>query len=96
MDSQIDFNASSSEYNQNVSKSDLPKYTLTPKLNNYTNEEENAAGKEFSCGYPCLPGGNPMTFTENGVTKQYMCGSVAYPNIRTPPRFAVYKITERN
>jgi hypothetical protein len=93
MDDQLGFN--SSGYTKNLTKSDLPTFTLTPKLNNYTNEEEKTKGKELACGYPCLPYDKPMTFKENGVTKQYMCGSVAYPNIKTPPRFAVYKISEK-
>lgn len=83
------------EYIKNVSKTDLPNYTLTPKLNNYTNEVAKGTGKEMACGYPCLPNDKPMTFEENGVTKQYMCGSVAFPSIKTPPRFAVYQIVER-
>jgi hypothetical protein len=37
-----------------------------------------------------------MTFVENGITKQYMCGSVGYPDIKTPPRFAVYHILEKS
>ena len=84
-----------SDYTDLITKSDLPEYTLTPKLNNYTNEEEKTKGKELSCGYPCLPYDKPLTFKEKGVTKQYMCGSVGYPNIKTPPRFAVYKIVEK-
>ena len=93
MDDQVPFN---SPKENNYTVSDLPNYTLTPKLNNYTNEEEKAPGKEMSCGYPCLPNNKPLTFVENGITKQYMCGSVGYPDIKTPPRFAVYKIVERN
>ena len=69
-------------------------YTLTPSLNNYTNETEKAPGKELSCGYPCMPNGKPETFVENNVVKQYMCGSVGFPTIKTPSRFAVYKIVE--
>ena len=81
--------------NENITKSDLPKHTLTPKLNNYTNEEEKAENKELSCGYPCLPDGKPETFKDpDGTIRQYMCGSVGYPNIKTPTRFAVYKIVE--
>ena len=37
-----------------------------------------------------------MVFTENGEVKQYMCGSVGFPDIKTPSRFAVYKIAEKN
>ena len=69
-------------------------YTLTPVLNKYTNELEKAPGKELSCGYPCMSGGKPETFVDNGITKQYMCGSAGYPTIKTPSRFAVYKIVE--
>ena len=70
------------------------KYTLTPVLNKYTNELEKAPEKELSCGYPCMSGDKPETFVENGVVKQYMCGSAGYPTIKTPSRFAVYKIVE--
>jgi hypothetical protein len=91
----LEYNYTQADYNKVLSKSDLPGYTLTPKLNNYTNEEEKAPGKELSCGYPCLPYDKPLTFKENGVTKQYMCGSVGYPNIKTPSRFAVYRIVEK-
>jgi hypothetical protein len=69
-------------------------YTLTPGLNNYTNETEKAPGKELSCGYPCMLDDKPETFVENGKIKQYMCGSVGFPTIKTPSRFAVYKIVE--
>ena len=79
----------------NKMKSDLPNYTLTPILNNYT-DEEHENGKELACGYPCSENNEPLTFTEKGVTKQYMCGSFGYPNIKTPPRFAVYHIAEKN
>jgi len=94
MDDQLGFGYTDEEYTKNLTKNDLPGYTLTPKLNNYTNEDEKAPGKELACGYPCLPYDKPMTFTENGVTKQYMCGSVGFPNIKTPTRFAVYKIID--
>ena len=67
---------------------------LTPKLNNYTNEEEKAPDKELSCGYPCLSDGDPEIFNDNDTKRQYMCGSVGYPNIKTQIRFAVYKIVE--
>uniref|UniRef100_A0A6C0B0N7 Uncharacterized protein n=1 Tax=viral metagenome TaxID=1070528 RepID=A0A6C0B0N7_9ZZZZ len=83
------------ENKKHVAVSDVPGFTLTPKLNNYTNEEEKAPGKEMACGYPCLPYDKPMTFDDNGVTRQYMCGSVAYPDIKSPTRFAVYRIVEK-
>ena len=72
-------------------KPDLP-FTLTPKLDNYTNELENTPGKEISCGFPCLSNGKPQT---NGETV-YMCGSTVYPTIKTPPRYSVYEIYEKS
>ena len=39
-------------------------------------------GSGDTCGYPC-----------NG-NDNYMCGSIVYPNIKTPPQFAVYRIIE--
>jgi signal recognition particle subunit SEC65 len=78
-----------------VMNSDLPNYTLTPKLNNYKNEDENAPGKELSCGYPCFKDKNPEILIENGIQKQYMCGSITFPTIKTPPRYAVYEIYEK-
>jgi hypothetical protein len=95
MNKQLEFNASQSEYDKNLAVSDLPGHTLTPKLNNYTNELENEPGKELSCGYTCLKNGKPLVYDDNGVSKHYMCGSVGYPEIKTPARFAVYQITER-
>jgi hypothetical protein len=82
---------------KNLSKPKETKYhSLTPKLNQYTNEEEKAPGKELSCGYPCTYKNKPVTFKDpNGNVRQYMCGSVGYPNIKTPARFAVYKIVEK-
>ena len=95
MEIELGFDYTKDDYNKNVTKSDLPDYTLTPKLNNFTNEKEKAQGKELACGYPCMPNDKPMTFDDKGVTKQYMCGSVGYPDIKTSPRFAVYRITEK-
>jgi hypothetical protein len=92
MDKQLTYNADSKIYKDNLSVSDHPDYTLTPKLNNYTNEQENTPGKELSCGYPCLDGDKPIMF---GKDKQLMCGSAAYPNIKTPTRFSVYRISEK-
>jgi len=80
---------------ESESKSDLPDYTTTPKLNNYKNENETGNGKELSCGYACFKDKKPQTFVENGITKQYMCGSITYPTIKTPPRYAVYEIYEK-
>jgi hypothetical protein len=93
LDKALDYNYTNDEYNKTLSVPDLP-YTLTPKVGNYTNEVENAPGKELSCGYPCLPFNKPMIFNDNGVEKQYMCGSVGFPTIKTQPRFSVYKIVE--
>ena len=73
-------------------KPDLPNYSLTPPLNGYTNENENASGKQISCGYPCLQNGNPQIVNGN----QFMCGSQVFPTIKTPPRYAVYQIFEKN
>jgi hypothetical protein len=78
-----------------IMKSDLPNYTLTPKLNNYTNEDENVPGKEISCGYPCFKDKKPEIFVENDIEKQYMCGSITFPTIKTPPRYAIYQIYEK-
>ena len=85
----------SNESPDDFAKPDLKGYTLTPKLNGYTNENENSPGKELSCGFPCLKENKPVTFNENGTTKQYMCGSVVHPTIKTPPRYAVYEIYEK-
>ncbi len=93
MNNDLDINVSDEEYNKNISKGNG--YTVTPKLNNYTNIDENAPGKELSCGYPCLSKGNPITFDEKGEIKQYMCGSVGFPNIKSPVQFAVYRISEK-
>ncbi len=89
LDSQVAYGESSEA---NLSKSD--NYTLTPKLNNYTNEVEKAPGKELSCGYPCFKNGKDPLIVP-GTNKQYMCGSIGYPDIKTPTRFAVYRITEK-
>jgi hypothetical protein len=87
---QIDYNASKEEYDKSLTISDLKNYTLTPKLDNYTNEK--APGKELSCGYTCLTEGKPLIYDDNGTKRHYMCGSVAYPEIKTPARFAVYQL----
>ena len=79
------------EYKKYISKSDLPGYVLTPEKGAYTNDQERAPGKEFACGYPC----ENNTFIKDGKTRQYMCGSAAYPGIKTPPRWAVYHIAEK-
>ena len=73
------------KYNSELTKSDLPGYTLTPALNNTT---------ELICGFPCTANGKKQTFKDSsGNERQYMCGSTTYPDIKTPPRFTVYKIT---
>jgi hypothetical protein len=43
------------------------------------------------CGYQCFSKDGKLSV--NG--KKYMCGSVGYPDIKTPTRYAVYKILER-
>lgn len=93
MDIELGINVSDEEYNKNISKPNG--YAVTPKLNNYTNVDEKAPGKELSCGYPCLSKGNPITFDESGTIKQYMCGSVGFPNIKSPVQFAIYRIAEK-
>ena len=81
------------QYNNALEKTDLVDYTLTPELNKYTNERDKEPGKQLSCGYPCLPFNQPSTFKDaDGTIRQYMCGSIGYPTIKTPPRYAVYKI----
>jgi hypothetical protein len=58
------------ENNNNLEKtvSDLPGYTLTPKLGNYTNEDLKEPGKELSCGYPCLKENKPVTLERTKST----------------------------
>jgi len=86
-------NFTDDEFKGILTDSDLQEYTLTPKLNNYTSDIEDKSGKELSCGYPCITNDTPETFTDSkGVVRQYMCGSVNYPTIKTPERYAVYKI----
>ena len=85
------------EYTKYISKTDLKDYKLLPKLNNYKNETEYKSTKELSCGYPCLSNGEPEIYkNQDGSISQYMCGSVAYPTIKTPPRYAIYKIVEED
>lgn len=81
---------------KNLAKSDLPDYTLTPLLGKYRNEENKDSSLQLSCGYPCMSNGKPETFNKDGKEYQYMCGSIAYPSIKTPPRYAVYQIVELN
>jgi len=95
LESQVPFHATDEDYRKSLSKPN--EYTLTPKLNNYTNEIEKAPGKELSCGYICSKNGkDPLTFNDSGVEKHYMCGSTGFPDIKTPTRFAVYRIVEKN
>lgn len=45
------------------------------------------------CGYPCLINNKPDTYIDSkGVKRQYMCGSVNYPDLRSDETYAVYKI----
>jgi hypothetical protein len=92
MNSQVDYTANSTEYNDNLAISDLPDFSLTPKLDNFTNEKENAPGKELACGYTCLTDGKPLVYDDNGTKRHYMCGSFGFPEIKTPARFAVYQL----
>jgi hypothetical protein len=86
-------NFSNEEFNSILSDSDLPDYTLTPKLNNYRNEDSDNEEKELACGFPCITNGKPETFIDpKGIVRQYMCGSVNYPTIKTSERYAVYKV----
>uniref|UniRef100_A0A6C0I894 Uncharacterized protein n=1 Tax=viral metagenome TaxID=1070528 RepID=A0A6C0I894_9ZZZZ len=81
------------EFKSILTNSDLPEHSLTPKVGKYTNEIDNEQGKEVSCGFPCTINGHDETFTDsNGITRQYMCGSVNYPTLKTPERYSVYKI----
>ena len=89
---QIFFSYSPPLYSNSVLEPDLP-FTLTPPLNGYTDEIENASGKELSCGYPCSYKDGKLQITPDG--KQYMCGSIVHPTIKTPPRYAVYQIYEK-
>jgi hypothetical protein len=75
---------------KDIAKPDYP-YALTTPINGFTNENENAPGKEIGCGYPCLQNGTPQTIDD----KQYMCGSIVYPTIRSPPKYSVYEIFEK-
>jgi hypothetical protein len=70
--------------NDQLEKPDLPFKQITG-INGYTNEVENAPGKELSCGYPC-------STNDTNQKNVYTCGSILYPNIKTPPRYSVYKI----
>ena len=54
------------------------KYTSKPDLPDHSLTK----GNSDVCGHPCNDGSN------------YMCGSIVYPNIKTPPQFAVYHIVE--
>ena len=65
-------------------KPDLP-FTLRPSINNSTNEVDNIEGRELSCGNVCVP-------ETSSDGKNYTCGSILYPTIRTPPRYSVYKL----
>ena len=94
MDDNLPLNFTEEQYKNNLSKADF-KYTLTPKVNEYTNEDANIEGKELSCGYPCYSEGEPQTFiNDKGEKRQYMCGSIGYPNIKSDSKYSVYKIIE--
>jgi hypothetical protein len=85
-------NYSNEDFNSILTQTDLPEYTLTPKLNNYSSDISEK-DKELACGFPCITFGQPETFNDpNGTVRQYMCGSINYPTLKTPERYAVYKI----
>ena len=95
MDKELAMGYTQNEYNLQLSKSDLPNHSLTPRLNKYTNEKDVEPGEELSCGYPCKSGGKFETLKDSsGNESHYMCGSTSYPDIKTPPRYAVYQIIE--
>jgi hypothetical protein len=96
MDNTLPINYSEAEYKEALTVSELPNYTLTPKAGKYANENNLTPGTELSCGYPCYNSdGKVYTFNDsNGVERNYMCGSVTYPTIKTAPRYSVYKIKE--
>ena len=71
---------------KSATKPDLP-FTLRPTINNSTNEVDNIEGREISCGNVCVP-------ETSSDGKNYTCGSILYPTIRTPPRYSVYKLTK--
>jgi hypothetical protein len=78
--------------NGKIAKPDLP-FTLMPRQNGYTNEVENAPGKELSCGTVCLKDNKPQVDPVSGNV--YTCGSILNPTIKTPPRYSVYQIYEK-
>lgn len=80
------------EFKKALLPTDLDDYTLTPVFGQYTNEVKKEKGKSLSCGFPC----NETFIDPNGIKREYMCGSKNFPTIKTPTRYAVYKITEVN
>jgi hypothetical protein len=78
------------EFKKALLPTDLDEYTLTPVFGQYTNEVEKDPSKQLSCGFPC----NETFIDPNGIKREYMCGSMNYPTIKTPTRYSVYKITE--
>lgn len=80
------------EFNKALLPTDLDEYTLTPVFGQHTNEVENKQSKQLACGFSC----NETFIDPNGIKREYMCGSKNYPTIKTPTRYAVYKIVELN
>ena len=88
-------NYTNKDFESILTDSDLPNHTLTPKLNNHISQisEDPSDQKELACGFPCITYGEPETFVDTqGVVRQYMCGSVNYPTLKTPEHYAVYKL----
>ena len=77
------YDFSDEDFNSILTSPDLPDHELTPKLN--------STGPV--CGFPCFENGKLDTFVDpQGVTRQYMCGSINYPHIKDPETYAVYEI----
>lgn len=82
------YNFTDDEFKEILTPPDFPDYQLTPEVNDQSNKK---------CGFPCLnSNGEPETFVDSsGVKRQYMCGSVNYPNISDPEVYSVYEIISR-
>jgi hypothetical protein len=80
------YNFTDEEFKEILTPPDFPDYELTPTLQS-----------DKKCGFPCLNSkGEPETFIDSsGVKRQYMCGSVNYPNIKDPEVYALYEIISK-
>jgi len=83
MDKEVDYDVKSEEYKENLSKSDMPKSTAVSSSND----------KDFACGYQCFDSDGKTPLKVN--SKVLTCGSVGFPTVKTPTRFAVYTIAEK-